>query len=267
VAETAKAHVQNWLKASGAKLELAVVETLRKHLKTDQAVVHARYYRDVTLGDHMGSVREVDAVATMPVQPTKYSPTLRITLVIECKATETPWVLYTSRDVTGLAEGHFMAALHVRGKDVPGQISRLKLRPDRLLTPVDQIAYQIADANNQSRDGKDRNTAWNAVRQVLDATASIGETVHQLYIPDTDLLVYVPIIVTTAPLFRVFPASEPGEVNVEETWGAPVLAHWRPRIERRSPQKIGSLSAMWVVSADNWDDFVRRAIATATERF
>ena len=82
-----KEKVQEWLLSQGYPLEMKVASALREH---GFEVRQSHYYKDIQTDEH----REIDILAVR----TDLLGYAEVAFLIECKATQKPWVLFTSED-------------------------------------------------------------------------------------------------------------------------------------------------------------------------
>jgi hypothetical protein len=132
--------------------------------------------------------------------------TLGYTLCIECKDAANPWVVFKGSN-EGQKESVTIfdcgTGVTVRRQQSHGQLSGVETALNRRLrqsmSPVSHPGYAIAEAFKAANS---RDVAHNATRQAL--AAAVG-TMSNVFDSDTDgpaMVMAVPIVVTTSPLFE-----------------------------------------------------------------
>lgn len=207
------ARVSDWVERSGRALELRVARAFaRQHADMSQA----RLFTDPVTSDQ----READVVARWTVMIAG-GRQLSLVCVCECKAgADKPWVLFDdgrSRFPERPARviDHLLTHEHLNGVTIdmaPFEGAWLEGYPfDEHLGIQNPVSHAIATALEQDKPNQP-NSAWRAARQVMSACygllADFSEKTPQL------ATVMVPVIVTEAPLFRVY-LNRAGEAQTE----------------------------------------------------
>lgn len=234
--KTAEDWVRAWLESSGTALEL---RTARAFRRVSREVHHSRYY----VADDGKTLRESDVIAVVRGDP----GSVILNFVIECKSVDKPWVLYErDRMKFGRRDEDIIETLEVRevaGATV-GDLNRLYAAP--LLHANELGAYQIADTYS-----KDNSDAYNAVRQVMDGVDGLARDLRPRDVPA--VFIFVPVLVTTAPLFKVSLDDE-GEPSVEAVDRMLLTARQRTDDQPRS---------IWVLRESALESFVDDALESA----
>lgn len=254
--DPSKARVEKWLQDKGVRLELAVAAEFRRQIGV-RGVEHARFY--VADQDGQRKIREIDVVAHCLGQRSAGGQVVT-SFIIECKSSKSdPWVLYR-------AEGA-LASQFVR-RDRRGLL-RDTVRVVERDTSVDRVddweideanfsvysadpfAYHIADAGEDPGKSNPKQSAYQAVQQVLSAVEGAAADIPEQ--PDQPLLaIFVPVIVTSAPLFTVDAKGDGYTVS---------RASIVPLIGRFTA--TDNLSLVWIVQEEALAKYVTAAVAGA----
>lgn len=185
---TAEEHIHRWLESNGAALELRVARAFRQQAKT---------FHSYTF-DSADGPREIDVYARF-LRSDLGAPDrmLEVRVVVECKATKEPWVLYMAERPM-LVEDDELLSAHLSSSDYLRDFGLSLSAAHRapIFRPQMEAAYQLADTKSQD-------LAYKAIQQVT--TASL----HLYSDPPVDdhttaaRAIVVPAIVTTSPLWRV----------------------------------------------------------------
>jgi hypothetical protein len=244
-------HVQAWLKNHGAALEMEVAS---KMLVGPSTVEHSGYFRDAKTG----ALREFDVHATFRKHTYVPPISFEIHVIAECKASAPPWVLYMASDTFGARDWDFETFFETssHAAKTVRNLSSFSFAP--LFRTARPHAYQVAEAATKN------STPYAAVQQVLDAVEGIrashvasDESAAQASDSrDTRpaLRIYVPILITTSPLFEVR-LSATGETEVTETHVAPLFTK-----RDRDGAVIDRL--VWVAHQSAIDEVVRMTMSS-----
>jgi hypothetical protein len=203
--------VEKWLEVSGHALEMRVARTFQK---VSPAVTQGRHYRD---GE---ALREVDVVVEVGARRIN-GPLWTMNFVVECKnAADKPWVVFTRRnefaDNPLLDRTIYLPA-------VRDALESVTERQGYSTSPLDfateVVGYMVADALLDAKTSSEsRNTAYNAVRQVLSGCYGLLPELST----DGPAMV-IPVIVTKAPLFEASLLRD-GSVSTTRVDSSSVLA-------------------------------------------
>lgn len=232
--KTAGDRVSEWLESSGAALELRTAQTL---LKSTYFVEHSHHY---TVAE---GTREVDVVARYTREaPTHEAVSFQIILVTECKSLSDPWVLYP-RDRHVLSGDSTLFSLYVNRQSKPlGKNIVPSGYPRAPLFKAQPTYYAISDTGSKKETTYAAlNQAWSAVAGMHRATP-VDHTQHSI-------TVYVPIVVTTAPLFSV-ELLEDGQPEIKEIERALIVTRMNSKRGRRP---------VWVLNESALDEFAADA--------
>ena len=205
--------VQNWLAETGYPLEMRVASQLADGLRDYPLAHNPNYmYED----PQTGQSREADYVYDSHNGNSYVS--LVMTVVVECKATTNPWVIF-SRDQNNILEPgpivDFDSGIVTYQHQEVGQLSELtrtiSAKMERANPGSRRPGYAIAEAFKKT--GKD--AAYDAVRQVV--SASCGALANTFGPGDTRLGVAAaaPIVVTTSPVMEARLTSDRSSIKVE----------------------------------------------------
>lgn len=253
--EGARTQVERWLRDSSAALELRVAAAFGKRVGARQ-VSHATLYLDT---DRSETVRETDVVATA------FGDDLAITAIVECKATKDfPWVVYTADRLSEAGADSFRDSLVRRGTDASVKASEYDALGHQLIYPLDfRIGYHVAVTSPKD----DRNMAWDAVRQVVDAVHGLSDVRHSPLLKGKRRADhwFVPIVVTTSPLFTVYLDAQTGAPTAEEVHWVPLLAQvpvkpWHPI--SATTATMGT-AGVWIADESRVDDVAAQIAANA----
>lgn len=260
--------VLKWASTSGAALELRVAAAFRRRLG-DRSVDHGLHYPATSSTSGM---REVDVVArAWTARPlTDGTPDIAVTAVVECKSYKrAPWVLFES-DEPLVRQGHeYLEHLLQGWTDGSAELAEVDTLGLRLLGPLGEPhAYHLAAAAEQ-RD-ENRNVAWDAVRQLLDAADAARW--QERPPDDPKLAIYVPIIVVSAPLFAL-KVDTSGELVSRSVGMMPMLAASTISPEPTFPMAFNGRdqprdvfqSALWIVNEQHLNELVEAVYKAAKE--
>ena len=243
--------VQAWLNKHGAALEMEVAS---KMLVGPSTVEHSGYFRD----PKTGKLREFDVHSTFRKHMYVPAMSFEIHVIAECKASDPPWVLYMAPDTFGARDWDFETFFETssHAAKTVRNLSSFSFAP--LLRTAGPHAYQVAETATKN------STPYAAVQQVLDAVEGIkashvaaDESVAQA--PNSretlpGLRIYVPVLITTSPLFEVR-LSAIGEIEVTET-------HFAPLFTKRDRDGVVVDRLVWVAHQSAIDEVVRMAMSS-----
>jgi hypothetical protein len=244
----AQAHVERWLRAHGVTLEMKVAGAMRDSLSGFTATVdHARAYIDADPVTGAQKLREIDVVARVTVQFGDVYVALWV--VAECKSSnKTPWLLYRSPAPTDFPLDSIAKQVwktKISGTADSGRVGGVFRT---VLSAPAQSCYSIASTQGGNNE---KNHAMDAVQQVLSATdGALRDLSGDMY--GNVISVYVPVIVTSAPLFAMVsiePDLEIEATDIELLYG------------RFSPDE--TLRAVWVIHESALSEFARQVARTA----
>ena len=251
-----KVRVERWLHDKGVRLELAVAAEFRRHIGA-RGVDHARFY--VAEEGGQPKIREIDVSAQCPAVSGQHGRVVTW-FVVECKSSKSdPWVLYR-------AEGS-LASQFVR-KDDRGLLREVVRVVERGASvddvddwtidealystyTVGEYAYQIADAGEDPAKSNPKQSAHQAVQQVLSAVDGVAADIPED--PGAPVIAFfIPVIVTSAPLFTV---------DVDGDGYSVTRAGIVPLIGRFTP--TDRLSLVWIVQEESLAKYVQTAVSGA----
>ncbi|MEU6154877.1 hypothetical protein ABZ816_33305 [Actinosynnema sp. NPDC047251] len=201
-------NIAEWLKRQGYILE---VRAARAFLRAHPLQEHWGHSETVEQGVHYldpqeSKLREIDVVASWwnPVKRSHPSITrtngdawLGLTVVIECKRSQVPWIL--------------LAAERHKFHKIPqwlDPLSKAYIADFRIYsgywagTPLGDSGVPVAHSIvPRVEKNPDRNAPFDAVRQVISATTSLLEQGGPGEIDQPWIDLFVPVLVTDAPLF------------------------------------------------------------------
>lgn len=201
------ARVSKWLAETGYPLEMKVSRAIGSALERKPHVRIRRnsYYTDPATGN----IREVDLIVAW-MKELGHGNFLA-TMVVECKNTSDPWVVFkhhSGSTLDGLLFdfSHHALRRYSDGEEARGFFAQVEL--EGLLTePIprgSKVSFDGYTVVTAFKDKNGRDSADSAVRQVLSAAANAGlpskEEVgrHVLY------SYTVPVIITTSPLYEAY---------------------------------------------------------------
>ncbi|NEA34844.1 hypothetical protein [Streptomyces sp. SID13031] len=211
-------YVKSWLEESGYGLELRLASALRE---TGGFVGQSIPYSDPL----EGKLREADLIYVQEV-PMDSRQSARVNVVFECKSSKkNPWVVFD------VASGHAHAAARTQAI-ILAEDAYVRERANELLSDDAIFKYEwFGHAVVSARKGEDTeglNTAQRAVRQVISATYGMVD----FYQAIPGVKVFIPAVVTSAPIVTCRLAPESGEIQVATTEYAQVRA--MPEGKKRS---------------------------------
>ena len=238
--------MQAWLKKHGAALEMEVAS---KMLVGPSTVEHSGYFRDA----RTGVLREFDVHATFRKHTFVPPKSYEIHVIAECKASDPPWVLYMASDTFGASDWDFETFFETSSHTAKTarNLSNFSFAP--LFRTARPHAYQVAEAATKN------STPYAAVQQVLDAAEGIrdGHVASDESVAKPPggrderpaLRIYVPLLITTSPLFEVR-LSGTGQPEVTET-------HVVPLLTKRDRDGVVVDRLVWVAHQSAIDELVR----------
>ncbi|MBL1457831.1 MAG: hypothetical protein COA34_008215 [Methylophaga sp.] len=193
------AKLSKWLNTNGYPLEMLVASIARKHTKL--SIRQGWHFIDSESGDS----REIDIVCSAG-DPYGYA---EINFVIECKATNKPWVIFSSEDAIdsyhrlssfGLfskeAFDSVLDQVFPRSLDIPEEYIDSSLIP--WLNKKGMVGYSIAQAFEGNKD-----IPYNAsIATIKASTWLINNSLWRSYGESRPFAISFPIIVTSSPLFE-----------------------------------------------------------------
>lgn len=232
--KTGAEFVVKWLESSGTALELRTAQTF---LRSTRFVEHSHHY---TVAE---GTREIDVVARyIRDAPTKDSIAFQVVLVTECKSLSDPWVLYP-RDRHVLTGDETLFGLYVTKQSKPfGKIIMPSGYHKAPLFKAQWTHYAISDT------GSKRETSYGALNQAWSAVAGINASTR-VDQTQSSITVYVPIVVTTAPLFTVELLRD-GQPEIKEIDRALIVTSMNSKRDRRP---------VWVLNESALKDFAADA--------
>jgi len=263
---TAEDHVRAWLSERGVPLELAVAASFRQPFRDELGAVvmaevdHARYYISRDRDGRAEKVREADVVAQVRTGRWYGDEAWACVtwFVIECKAAkDPPWVLYRAAGSDPLSRNwrdRLMESLTVTMSGTEGLELDDWIAPETTgsLHFVGDWAYQLHITKRRGQSGRtdDETGAFDTIQQVLSAVEGVSGDVA---VPTRGTLasIFVPVIVTAAPVYSIDTGSDPESLTlVEVTDAFPLLGRYRPD---------DRLRLIWIVPAQAVGEFAQRA--------
>jgi len=197
------------------------MRTARKARKAGFHVIQADLYQDDV---EKGKIHEIDILA-YKAAPTEDGSHIQVTFLIECKATEKPFLLF---DGGGSINEKGAAISHVMSEDALKFVEtwdKEKVAVNRELFPVNKrFSFGVTQA---LREKKDQDIAWLAMSSVISAAfakskkadliakrASTGKVIEFIF----------PVIVTSNRLFSCV-LDEKNESSIEEVNSG--IVSWR----------------------------------------
>ena len=255
--EDLEAGVRTWLHTKGFPLEMRVARTLAAHGGlVDQGI----QYADVTTG----TIRESDVRATFLRDDDAGAHLL--SLVIECKSTTSPWVLF----VGGERDYDPWSAPGVEDDTCDDCARLVPLGADAWLRET-QLGYAITEKRTDKGQARDKardavmavtSAAISALRWELDHQASMrtaagnGSAGSSVNLAVHRALVLVPTVVTTSPLFACA-LDEDGNVQLQRVRRGVVSV-----MHEQSPEPLSVL----VLVAEDLGSFAVAARAVTQSR-
>lgn len=259
VDDPTKERVERWLQDKGVRLELTVAAEFRRYLGNPY-VDHARFYVAEDVGNR--KIREVDVVAQCRgVYVPTSSGSVVTWFIVECKSSKNDsWVLYRARgrsasqfvgkDERGLLRSTIRWIEHGASVDHLDAWTVGEAYRSVYVEPSSSYAYQIADTGEDPRKSNAKQSAYEAVQQVLSAVDGAAAEVL-LDLAGPSLSIFVPVIVTSAPLFTV--DAEDDAYTVSRASIVPLIGRFT----------TDTLSLIWIVQQEALADYVTTAVAGA----
>ena len=206
--------VGKWLLETGYPLEMRTVQAFSEFESAPFAQLYPNtYYADSKLDQG----REVDLILAW-VRPYDDAIFL-VSLVIECKSTSEPWVIFKRDSKESFLQSLFDPShSHILRSTPEAEgsafFARLELEgllvdnlPDGMSVPMDGYAIVTAFKSRNARDPADH-----ATRQVLSAANHAGFPSESDFNSRTWYCYSVPVIVTTSPLYEAYLGDDGYEV-------------------------------------------------------
>jgi len=235
-------HVKKFLAESGFPLEIKVAIAFRnKRILVQQAV----FYVDV----NTGALREMDVLAyarkTMPEHMDRVAVELR--MVIECKRSGQPWLLFIGDERFSRSRQHF-ESLDILEYHEAKLVEARSADDMPVISHVGDVAYRLSSTGQ-------KDNAFPAVQQVNSAVLGLKRELpaREDYRGEPKVVVFVPVIVTDAPLFSCRVNSD-GDIVPEAVDKGLLLTRLRSG---------DRLQSIWVVNDKGLEDFSRLARSTA----
>jgi hypothetical protein len=245
---------RTWLEESGYPLEARTARALKA---AGGVVEQSRYYVDQTQPD---TLRELDVLATfwqrggLPSGSGSWHMDLRV--IVECKESpNNPWVLFTTGDRWYRNHDQLATIEAVEHNGASRtRVARL-LESPLLLYRDGPYAYRL-DTSYTKKDSGNSAAAYNAVQQVMSSMQGVQNDAtyepveREAGMPS--LSIFVPVLVTTAPLVLCGEAPD-GSPTLESVPIGLLVSRLRLEAELRS---------VWVVNADALDKLTDMVRAT-----
>ena len=235
MSENLESKVKNWLESTGFPLEMKVAAEFRSvGFDVRQSASYADQQTD--------KAREIDVLATDPDE----LGIVRISFVIECKASSKPWVILCSESALEnynrlLAFGLTSPAAR---ESLAEGIPRAHSRVSRFVLIENRAGYGMREALGS----KENDPAYAAANSVLKACHSLTRQDNP---NQTDRLCFsFPVIVVDSPLFECTLTSE-GGLHLKEVQKSAFL------FSTRLPDSVGCL--VHVVTSEELPRFARWA--------
>jgi hypothetical protein len=251
ISDNERKAVKGWL-ASGAALELYVADTLQRR---GFAVDYSALYRDVT----EDKLRETDVIARR--SNWNGSVGLGLQLVIECKgATSPPWILVKAPDDRHLYEDAGLRDLTKIRATAGVDSARLDhlYRTPLFYFPTFQwhaarltVAGKEKDSEGRPRGG---DAAYDALTQCMDALEGVAAEWQTTQNGKLRLDLFLPVIVTSAPLIKLTPDGTPEPPMELVDFG---LLLTRSKVSN-------TMRPVYVVQAEALDAFAALAVETVS---
>jgi hypothetical protein len=191
--------VLEWLQKKGYPLEMRVAKLLNE--AGSLLVEQSRYYPDAKTGE----LRESDVVASWGGGKNGSYRSVDFTAVIECKATNAPWCIFTEEVGHDNPEVYAGMSFLVKGISRPSLFYESLFR-GAIASPLIAGAINVGHGITQKRtDGRD--PAFDALRQVASAAYGVlndPASMHNVLARDGNVGVVMPVIVTNSPLVECY---------------------------------------------------------------
>ncbi len=210
----AKANVQQrvtaWLNETGFPLEMRTARQFQQH---DLMGIWEIWPNSTYTDSNTGSMREIDIDAYRFAEhndPSEIS--IGFEVVCECKATANPWVVLVEtfeENTRPLASsiGKWPLMHKVGGEPLKCNLTHINFMSygAATLPVVNRPGYGAVEA---FRKPGEKNSANDAIRQVIDALIGVQSKLAIPSLPTIVVMYYFPIIVTTSPLFEATLAAD-----------------------------------------------------------
>jgi hypothetical protein len=235
--------VRDFLESSGYPLEMQVARTFQRE---GFVVEQGRQYVDVKTSE----LRDMDVLATHR-GPTHFFPDpgwRELKLIIECKRSKTPWVLFVGDERFSRSQPHFdsLDIIELAG----AKLSDARSADDMpVISYVGNVAYRVSNA------GAKDTTTFDTIRQVNSAVVGLRNdfVTPEQYDGSAAVVVLVPVVVTDAPLVECRLTATGGlDLQVAEMG----LLYTRLRAEER-------LQSVWIVNSAALPAFAESARRSA----
>lgn len=202
--------VREWLNKSGFPLEMRTVKKIREFHPI--AISQSTYYRDPTTD----TLREIDVKAAWC---RVVNPPMFVHLVVECKSSTAPWVLFRG-------QGRPFTESDQRLMFLQSALSSFKMESDgsgmpryigkpypALMKKTSEGCYAIKQKAATEKNAKDQ--AFEATRQVVSSAYALHGREYSDTEPSLSSFTFA-LVVTTSPLF-VAKLDENNEISVTAT--------------------------------------------------
>lgn len=211
--------VFDWLNKTGFPLEMRVARDMRAGLP-DWYIDSNLVYDD----PETGNLRECDLAASLGVDFfAEKGVSIRVELIVECKATQAPWVILRESFGNRNPRPLVVASSHTRnyrieqrpdGLDLTAACSALDKFLSGRIPPSPAAGYAISEAFKQPNS---RDAAYSAVHQVLSAMDYFARDYFNDDPRDRDrpiVALFLPVVVTSSPIYEASLDDASGEVEV-----------------------------------------------------
>lgn len=242
--------MKSWIEEHGVALEMKVAGAFRSRTGNGlsfSSVDHGRTYISIDPSSGAQKIREIDVVVKR-TKITMGDVWITVWLIIECKSSKAyPWVLYRdSAQFTGHRYDPFGSLWGLKFDENVNPLNIGGFSSSEILAGYGVVScYSVTTASPTDNRGNQRNSFREAVLQVLSAVKGVTE---DALLDDyhKQIHVFIPIVVTSAPMFSITLALD-GTYSISETDRA--LFHGRIDSENAEPNSV------WVITESNLDQF------------
>lgn len=241
--------VRDWLKKSGYPLELQVARQVEE---LGFAWQQSWHYLDSDTRKY----RETDIIAWKEclLKTSGNAVLVRLSLCIECKRGDKPWVAFTSNRTS---PGDLIELFSTPSSEYGAEVLK-RLAPDLLHTPGfqranEQLAYTVVEVELASKGAKTgRDSAYAAIRAVSDGAIARARIADEGDLTLAEIV--IPIVVYDGDLVAAS-LGDDGELALEPT--AEVM------VVQRRPTDLRPFTVVRVVTAVETQSYLERFLESA----
>ncbi len=240
--------LKKWLEDSGHNLEMKVADLF---LKKGFMVRASEYYLDLK----ENKFREIDIVATREKSYKGMRVILKI--IIECKKSKYPWVLYTSENENWMFEQNPQISNYLRSGSKMGKVFNI-VYPNLINKNLEVFDIPKRIGHSLIEGFKKVNKEDSSHKSIYQLLKALNHFENQSMEENTDIIIYLPVVILDGNLYETYIGKE-AKQELNEIDSGVLLSH--------NKSLENSIGLITIQNFKNLDLFIRKLDQTVTELF